>query len=598
MNKISRHIFLKRSLNIGAAAMLSPLSGELFARSGAYILGNNESDDSIFQRLVKSNDQQVEELLKNKDDEIPRYTRKLGYQFGILSASYCTSSSKYHHSVDVAGYLNKIARFLLHVQRPDGTVNAGNLESPPDTAFVIELLCAGTVVLMEDDSKALDDAKSNIKQFILKAGDALTTGGVHTANHRWVISSALARINQLYPNKKYVDRINDWLGEGIYNDEDGHFQERSRNYSEVVDRALITIGRLQNMPELFEPVRNNLRMNYYYMEPNGDLVTVDSRRQDQYGSKHMVAYYLHYRYMAIRDNDGEFAAITRLIEQFDSFEEEILSIALIDFMEMPILQKQLPKSSPLQDNYEKFLETTALSRIRRGAITTTIFGGVDWPLIIASGRSTSPDFFSYRKGTAILKYMRLSLGFFSMGYFRSEGLKKEGNKYILHKTWEVPYYQPLPQDKRKADGNYDLSPSIDDRFWNKMSFSDRPTSNIKTLTTTITIKENNGKNELKFEVTGHDSVPVTMELCFAQGGKLTGVTNSEDPDENYLLERGMGTYQFGGDTIRFGPGTVSHKYISGLEGEKYSSHNGSLRTDGMHVYLTGTTPFEHTLTIG
>jgi hypothetical protein len=57
----------------------------------------------------------------------------------------------------------------------------------------------------------------------------------------------------------------------------------------------------------------------------------------------------------------------------------------------------------------------------------------------------------------------------------------------------------------------------------------------------------------------------------------------------------MGAYEFGGDSITFGPGAVTHKTITSLEGEKYSTHFGSLRTDGMHVYITGVTPFTHTL---
>jgi len=260
------------------------------------------------------------------------------------------------------------------------------------------------------------------------------------------------------------------------------------------------------------------------------------------------------------------------------------------------LQKALPESAPPPVNFEKFFTTTHLARIRRGDTTTTIFGGVDWPLIIASGRSTSPNFFSFRKGEAILKYMRLSSRFFSMGYFRSEGLKKDGNKYVLYKKLEVPYYQPLPQDKRKADGDYTLSPSIDDRFWNKMAFEDRPTSNVKSLETTVTVEENKGTYEVIFQVTGQDDVAVTIELCFKEGGVLSGVRASEDGEDNYFLEKGMGQYQFGEDAIHFGPGTLAHTYIRGLEGEKYSSHFGSLRTEGIHIYLTGITPFEHKLT--
>ena len=52
----------------------------------------------------------------------------------------------------------------------------------------------------------------------------------------------------------------------------------------------------------------------------------------------------------------------------------------------------------------------------------------------------------------------------------------------------------------------------------------------------------------------------------------------------------------GGDVIRFGPGAMEHKKITNLEGERYSTHFGSLRTEGMHIFITGVTPFNHTLT--
>jgi hypothetical protein len=270
-----------------------------------------------------------------------------------------------------------------------------------------------------------------------------------------------------------------------------------------------------------------------------------------------------------------------------------LNRSLYVFMENPVLQKALPPQTELPVNYEKLFTTSHLLRVRRNNTTVTLFGGVDWPLIIASGRSNSPNFFSFRKGKAILKYMRLSSGFFSMGYFYSDGLKKEGNKYILHKRLNVPYYQPLPNDKRNEKGDYKLTPSIDDRFWNKMDFKNRPVSNMKSLDTTITFAEPNARTQLNVRVSGLKDVPVTIELCFAEGGKLSGVKPADD--DNNFLEKDFGKYEFDGDTISFGPGILTHKSINGLEGERYSTHFGTLRTKGMHVYLTGVTPFEHTL---
>jgi hypothetical protein len=403
----------------------------------------------------------------------------------------------------------------------------------------------------------------------------------------------LARIHALYPDKKYLDRVEDWLGEGIFIDSDGHFPERSMNYAAVEDNSLINMSRLLNKPELLEPVRRNLDMTYYYMEPNGDLVTTDSRRQDQYSGKNILDFYLHYRYMAIRDKNGRYAAITRLIENMKGFEGDAFPRYLFHFLEDPLLQQELPASTVIPESFEKLFATSSLLRIRRNKTTATFFGGVDWPLVIASGRSCSPDFFSFRKGNAVLKYLRLSTNFFSMGYFYSDGMKKSGDQYVLYKKLEVPYYQPLPKKLRKASGDYKLSPSIDDRFWNKMDFSNRPVSNVKTLETTVSLEEAGGKNELTFRVTGQAGVQVSIELCFNEGGKLSGVTAGDNG--NGFLENGFGKYEFEGDVIEFGPGKVAHKMITGLEGERYSTHFGSLRTAGMHVYLTGVTPFEHKL---
>lgn len=594
MNKINRKTFLKT----GALAMMAPLSNSFIA---GVALANNKrdfrfnNDELLLNKLLTANDKQVAALLQSVEPGKLVFSRKIGYDFASLAASYCSKDSAYYYSPLVVSKLEVLTGLLANVQSDDGTVNIGNLESPPDTAFLLEPLSAGAFLLKKDNSRELDAINRDIKKFIINSGEALVTGGVHTPNHRWVICAALARLNALYPNQKYVDRIEDWLGEGIFMDSDGHYPERSQIYSNVENNSLITIGRLLNKPFLFDYVKKNLGLTWYYMDPNGDLVTTDSRRQDQYMSKNIVLFYLSYRYMAISGQNSQFAGIVKQIEQMKGFEEEVLERFFFYFLEDPLLQHELPEATASPVNYEKLFTTSGLLRIRRNETTTTLFGGVDWPIIIASGRSNSPNFFACRKGNAILKYIRLSSSFFSTGYFYSEGIRKEGNAYVLHKKLEVPYYQPLPKDKRKNNGDYKLSPSIDDRFWNKMDFENRPVSNVKTLDTTVTLRENNGINELTIDVKGQAGVSVTIELCFLENGKLSGVSPSDDGQ--LFLEQGTGTYGYKGDTISFGPGTVAGKTIKGLEGERYSTHFGSLKTEGMHVYLTGITPFTHKLTI-
>ena len=103
-------------------------------------------------------------------------------------------------------------------------------------------------------------------------------------------------------------------------------------------------------------------------------------------------YYFNYRYMAIKDGNKKFAAITRQMENMKSFEDDVLNKGLFHFLEDALLQQPLPLPVIPSDNYEKLFSTSHLLRIRRGNTTATLFGGVDWPLIIASGRSCSPDF--------------------------------------------------------------------------------------------------------------------------------------------------------------------------------------------------------------
>ena len=589
MNKINRQSFLK----LGALALMAPLGNKVFAGMGPVISDHYLPVNELMKRLVAANDKQVEALVQSITPDKFVYTRRIGSDFSVLSAGYCSPESVYYQDPQLISKLEILVQGLLKAQNPDGTMNSGNLESPPDTAFLIEVITPGALILLKKNAAELGTVNAEIKKFIVTAGESLVTGGVHTPNHRWVVCAALSKINEIYPDKKYLVRINEWLAEGIYNDSEGQYPERSRNYSDVENNSLITMGRLLNHPILFEPVRKSLAGNYYYMEPNGDLVTTDSRRQDQWGAKSMISYYLPYRYMAIHDKNARFAGIAKMIEQLEGFDREVLSRGLFQFLSNPLLQEELPAGDIPPVDYQKFFTTSQLLRIRRGDNTATLFGGVDWPIIIASGRSNSPDFFSCRKGKAILKYMRLSSQFFSMGYFYSEGIKKDGNSYVLHKKLEVPYYQPLPASKRKANGDYKLSPSIDDRFWNKMDFSNRPVSNVKTLDTTVTFNEVNGSNELSFHVTGLVGVLVTIELCFSEGGKLSGIVEGENG--NNFLEQGMGKYEMGGDSIQFGPGAMTHHSVDNLEGERYSTHFGTLKTKGTRVYITGTTPFTHKL---
>jgi hypothetical protein len=555
----------------------------------------------FFLRLLKSSNESAGRMLGGPTALQGRGGRGVGRGGSVaaLVAAYCAPESAYYKSEALIPLLENAVRVFLAAQHPDGTLDAGNLASPPDTGFVIEAMGASLAVLRQLDDPRLAQAKELLGRFLLAAGEALVTGGIHTPNHRWVVCHALARIHSLFPAARYVDRIDDWLGEGIYQDADGLFAERSPNYGRVEVNAFITLARLFDRPKLLDPVRKHLDATLYLMNPDGEIETVASRRQDAGRPVHAANFYLQYRYMAILDNNPTYAAICRLIAARPG--EGLVEGAnpVIHFLEDPLLRKPLPEGGAIPSDFVKVFTGSHQVRVRRGNLAATVYGGSDWPLGVASGLASDPTFFTFRKGKAILESVRMGGQFFSEALFRGEGVKVEGNRYSLHQRFDVPYYQPLPRSRRNAKGDYRLTPARDVRFWSKLDFPNRRMSNIRTLDQKVTVVETRGVFELQIEITGHPRVPYTVELAFRPGGELSGSFEEDVARDNakvYFLKEGMARYRAGEDVVEFGPGEAEHR-LPVPSGPSYAAHGAILRPAGICVYITGYTPFVKVITI-
>ena len=338
---ISRRGFVRDAL--GTAAALAGLAGTGVAGTDDAA----DTEDDYYRHLVKANDAGLPFVMERVKGSSERFgVRGVGEAVDALAGAYCAPESSYFKSPDLLTVLEEAADKLLAAQHGDGTIDSGNLSSPPDTGFVVQTVCMALAVLRRINLPQLSQINNKLGKFVLAVGEALSTGGIHTPNHRWVVCSALAQVNSLFPAAKYVDRIDDWLGEGVYRDADGQFAERSTGiYSRVTDNALIMMARLLGRPELLEPVRRNLAMTIFYMHPNGELETVGSRRQDQTMNAWISNYYLQYRYMAIKDGNRQFAAVARLAEQIGLDHAEA-KIPLIDFLEEPVYRQNLPDGEP------------------------------------------------------------------------------------------------------------------------------------------------------------------------------------------------------------------------------------------------------------
>jgi hypothetical protein len=532
--------------------------------------------DNLVSRLVRANDELVPGYLQRQERRSShRWQGGLPNGQGIyavgeaahfissLACASCAPESKFFHSTELVSPLLLAMRFLLQAQHADGTIDlySTNFRSPPDTAFALEIVCAAFTILQQAKWQKHEELLAALRPFILNGGEALVTGGIHTPNHRWVVSAALARVHSLFPNPRYVARIDQWLAEQIDIDPDGQYTEKSTgNYSPIVNRSLLTIARLLDRPALHDPVRRNLEMTLYYVHPDGEVVTEASTRQDQYQRGSMAGYYYSYRYLALHDRNGRFAAMARQIERNTP---EQLRAELPAFLEDPGLQRTMPASQPLPTNYTQVFSHSQLARIRREQTSATIL-------------AENPTFFALRKGSAALEAVRFATAFFGKGQFVGAALEVQNGKYVLRQSLAGPYYQPLSPEE--------LARQVDPM---KRDRSLRARSNVQKLEATAMITEANGRFEIGIEIIGPENVPVAVELAFRPGGKLEGVeTVSRD---TFLLRDGFGKYTQGDQVITFGSGQVEHTW---------TQLRGALpKWNGLSVYLTGFTPFQLTLKI-
>ena len=603
--------------SISAATAQKPLSPE---------------GEAVLRELIAANDRQLESALARPDAEAAfgfGGARGSGALIMTLAAAHSSQASKLHHDARLVTAMQKHLKRLRDTQNPSGFWDLGNIDSPPDSAFILKTLAKGQLFLERDNHQETAQLRTELKDVILKTAEGVRTGGVHTPNHRWAICTALAHVNHLYPDRKYVDRIDEWLAEGVDVDADGLWAERSSNYtSDVNNPSFVDLAILLKRPELLQPVRKSLDASLYFFEPDGEVETVASRRQDQrVGSrKHVWEYYYPYRYLAIKDGNGTYAAVARWIER--QFMKEIgddatnMSSPLTVMLEFPELTAALPPDRPLPATYAKVFPLSGQVRHKQGAFTATVFGGSDWHegLGHGSGISTNPTFFKLRKGDAVLESIRLAPTFFSTGFFYAQSLKEKDGRYILTQELKVPYHQPLPREKRRPDGQYPLQPDMGTegilgRFFSRMAFADRPKQFVA-LNTQVSVAPVAEGYDVHFEINGPPGVAVTLELAFRSGGQLSGVESGgrqdgrggaasarnrggpptrEEIENTYLLKSGVGTYRFGKDTLTFGPGTYARN-PGRMEGEGLTWVGGRMQAAGDRVYLTGVTPFRHVLT--
>ncbi|NNC11564.1 hypothetical protein HII28_06690 [Planctomonas sp. JC2975] len=476
-----------------------------------------------------------------------------------------------------------------------------NLQSPPDSAFTINDACDAYAFLDGvADASAVRDA---IGAIICDAAGALLTGGVHTPNHRWEISAALARIHRSFPDERLVARVDEWLAEGVDVDRDGLYSERSPNYAaHVTNPSLSAIGDSLGRPELKVEleaiVHRNLEATLALVRQDDTVETVQSRRQDQASTRFPIAPYLAaFRIAAVTTGRADFAAAARRAAASAPLDAELLAESLLrpqllaalpEPGEPEVLGTSVPGTSVLGPS-SYLLETVGLAGRRSGVVETVLYGGSDYAAHrrIRSGLANNPTFARVFAGDAVLESMRLSRSFFDLGPFRASSLRQVADdEYVLEETVNAAYYQPLGAAERKADGEYELDD--DGRFSASMSFPLRPRDEVS-MTTVIGARLLPDGVELQVSIAA-PRLPWSLEFAFRPGGAVIG--GVADGEDGWVLPSGHGGYEAGDARILLDVdgAELSATPLPYEPGQDYGFLGGTDAARGVRVRVGGTAP--------
>ncbi|AYC36646.1 hypothetical protein [Streptomyces griseorubiginosus] len=526
--------------------------------------------------------------------------RALARRVKTLVAAYRSPESALHGSERAVAAALTHLRALRSVQTASGLFAGGdNVQSPPDSAFTVNDVC-DAYVLAAAAGPDMADVTAALAEIAGAATESLLTGGVHTPNHRWELSAALARLHRSFPDDRLLARAEVWLAEGVDIDAEGLYSERSAVYASIVTiPALLLLAEVLGRPDLVDAVERNLTATLDLIRPDGTVETVHSRRQDQKQSFALWPYLPHYRLLAIRTGRGDFARAARLAAADGIHDPDLLAQILLT----PDLARPLPAPDPEELPRDRYLPTARLAAHASATAHTVVYGGSDVPehRRIRSGLACNPTFLRLFAGAAVLDAVRLSRGFFDLGPFRAAGMERlADHRYRLTQTLTSAYYQPLPKDRRLDDGAYRL---VDEgRFSAAMAFPDRPQDEIS-HTTRVEVDLRDDGADLRIDISG-PPVPWALELTFRPGGEPQGAVPLGDG--RWCMTTEPLTYRVGDDEIRVEAAVETGEPLVGPDrsdvlsydpGQDYTVAGGTDATTGNRVYLGGHGPQTLTLAL-
>lgn len=514
---------------------------------------------------------------------------------GYLSAS--TPFPEADAKAAASGWLTE----LEELQAETGLFSSGdNLASPPDSAFTITDV-ALVVHLLREGEPWFPELATRLESLLGRALPALTTGGIHTPNHRWEISGALARSGWLLGDDAALDRAREWLTEGVDVDADGIYSERSPNYSaHVSNPSLLTLADVLGRHDLLEIVHLNLHAQLDLTSPQGDLETTYSRRQDQKSGPFPLGPYLPQFARFAPTCQRCAGAVPRVAraphrDAVETLTQALLVPAVADALEAAALVAE--DVAFTEGSGQRWFSGIRLLRRWNGRDWASVYGGSDVPAAgrIASGLACNPTFLRFVLAGVEISSVRLSRDFFGLGPFRAAraSFEEGSSAVVLNEELAAGYYQPLPADLRRADGAYDLE--FEGRFAASMAFRHREVDLLH-LNTEVVVEVSDEAVQLAITTSG----PVAshaLELALPADAVVSGAVDLGDG--RFHLEVGDAVVTSGGRALRIGPGTGRGDRLPAEyhPGEAYTFLSGTDAVGGKRLYLTWASPGTTAITV-
>ncbi|MEM6552617.1 MAG: hypothetical protein AAF750_10890 [Planctomycetota bacterium] len=323
--------------------------------------------------------------------------------------------------------IQRALRFVQSRQRDDGQLDLCGSYSPNEAGFVVPGLVKGWRALSHAEPELFEVWSAPIKAIVRGAAEAVLEGDAYTANHRWAAACApLAAAHSLFPDPRYLDKIESYLADGIDCDADGFwYEERSPNYNGVSNQAMLTLADELGREDLVDHVVRNLGLMIELTQPDGSADTSTSFRQDRHGTDRPPAGYRVARRAALHTGDGRFTTFARQV--INDHGTGRLTGLLYDLSAFP---GPLPEAKPLTKRFHSHFSTQQIVRHRHDGWAVTLAadaGGHYFDTVAPPGPTTtarSTDWFCLHAGAVKVPTIRLAIA--GAGVFAPSTLQPVG----------------------------------------------------------------------------------------------------------------------------------------------------------------------------